>query len=1562
MWGNVRPDGERHNASTLQTWVDKVLSVLIEELEAPPSPPPPPNPWASISPMLLNEPIEHFPTLPTLTAAANLYGSVSQTHSRGYPFTAYTVSVSEGGASPTDDGVSTDVASALCNASASTTDLVPAVTAGPLMTCAAGACSGPPTGGTGSQHCRAGFNSPSIELSSGRAGTHWATALATPTWAQFTFPATPVGTTHLTMRYKLDSRYRPELYGGNACANASDLYNCSLCIFDGECKWSSPAQSWQCSGDDSWDFKQEPGFYALWSAAGRDAYVVTGPHDVTNDGKYDADVHTRTLDAPSSLAILPGDYPVVTFLTYSQYSAFGEVSRDSSKRCSISWSDQSGHAFKNHPLMIQSTTLLYRQGASLPTQPPLSRPRLYGVDTIWYPHRVRTFLDAPCDPEAAASGGWFESAGVNDLKNRFDLAARSFSSCTCTRTCIPDGSDIGRHAAARKFLHYDTSAKPSYIDGRRALHLVRRVWACGEANSGSFDTCEYNGTEATRLAEAIVSVEMARFDSLAWSCGVVCGGDGGAAFDLDTATPVSYFSLWYDVLLSKPGLVPASNASHVAATLRLQIDLFRDAFWYGGWTLWNGNNWTPHLTIAALMWAVAFFHEDAAAREVVQMVNDILWLHRSYYTSDGVYKEGVVQYSMMSITGLIQAAIVQNASFGAPPDAIDVLALRNVVKYHLASMDSSGYAIDFGDSWANRGWSSVQTLEAAMAARIVSGVPLSVLDAAIDGCQVRAFSASIYGSGGIYEDPWQLVPELFELELGKRAKNCSLTSARSQPLGGAVTELFQAGHYAAMRLPLLPASDGASPPPCFGSGSSERCIDATKPSIFDNVPYTSLALQARPNSWAHSEVDFGTIVWSAWGSRLLSDFGYGTIATSVGQWDTRRYSAIDNNPAGHNTVLIREAFGDGEGGACAPAGGGGVCKGNTSDINFSQMNQEEGSALMANVTRDDEREDERDGSIGPAESCILLDGSALYGRDRPDGWLRTMNRYACPLSVDASVAGAFVLVDLLAVKAQRHPLSIYGAQYGGPNFNEPSPASKQLHVEEYFHSGTGADLVTNPELGDGHYLPEEIPFDKAALGSKAKWCTHVDIDVTSQGADAGANNLVVLRPACGIGSYRDPDGLGAIAAYATRGGHFIRDGLVTAPDRWSRAHWLKMRRFRFVGERPLDTEGDVRAFVLAPAPAHNRSAAPYIRMSSCSADLGCATAASPLDCSCISLCVGTTMSWAAVLVGELRLLRVVGRCGDGSVDGAAALNATLVGKFRELANLDLVPPGAPAPAAPAPSAAPPLSYPVSVPGGRLTLPPSEEGVLITLSKVINATGAAVPVARSYDGHPWEALSTTPLELGLPQSSAEVDLLAAMGVAFRLDRYAASRADRNSSDDTRERVKRAAARLLMQATYGESPRLDHCGPFDLVLSISMPTASDFASPPTARCNLGPTLAELRGPLANDSSTPAVRAWVAEQMALPPSLLRAHMRRRVNPRIPNIGETTVGRVRVPCEAGARYHPYAFTTRDVGKTLTVRRAGVGLAELVVENETRTELALPNYAALSIKASTCTGLYARL
>ena len=142
-------------------------------------------------------------------------------------------------------------------------------------------------------------------------------------------------------------------------------------------------------------------------------------------------------------------------------------------------------------------------------------------------------------------------------------------------------------------------------------------------------------------------------------------------------------------------------------------------------------------------------------------------------------------------------------------------------------------------------------------------------------------------------------------------------------------------------MPLL--TTDAESPICFNN----KCIDPDLPSLWDGIPYSSISLQARPNTFAHSEVDFGSIIWSAWGSRLLSEFGYGTIATSVNQYDMRRYMQLDNNPAGNNTVVIQEAFQPG-----------------SDTINFSQLNYVAGT-LGPEISHSD------------GSSCVLMDGSVL---------------------------------------------------------------------------------------------------------------------------------------------------------------------------------------------------------------------------------------------------------------------------------------------------------------------------------------------------------------------------------------------------------------------------------------------------------------------------------------------------------------------------------------------------------------------------------------------------------
>ena len=277
----------------------------------------------------------------------------------------------------------------------------------------------------------------------------------------------------------------------------------------------------------------------------------------------------------------------------------------------------------------------------------------------------------------------------------------------------------------------------------------------------------------------------------------------------------------------------------------------------------------------------------------------------------------------------------------------------------------------------------------------------------------------------------------------------------------------------------------------------------------------------------------------------------------------------------------------------------------------------------------------------------------------------------------------------------------------------------------------------------------------------------------------------------------------------------------------------------------------------------------------------------------------------------------------------------------------------------------PFTYPHTLQAGSVKLPPSEPGILITLSKVTTASGGTAPVARSYDGYAWEGLAAAPLPLEasgpaktftrvvIPTTVAGTDYVLELynaslpvlleGNAPYLDVLAASQAQGPGPPPPPLSLmdlapQRAAARLLVQATFG------------------------------------PTRADLSGPLSSNMSTQAVRAWITDQINMPATMLRPYLRRSTNPRlrtdlefgslnheyVPGFSQERflIGPPRAACSVGSRWHRFAFNsldsrwpnTQDADSIVKITPNAAGVLEMTIGGELRTEMPLPdNYTIVT-------------
>ena len=223
---------------------------------------------------------------------------------------------------------------------------------------------------------------------------------------------------------------------------------------------------------------------------------------------------------------------------------------------------------------------------------------------------------------------------------------------------------------------------------------------------------------------------------------------------------------------------------------------------------------------------------------------------------------------------------------------------------------------------------------------------------------------------------------------------------------------------------------------------------------------------------------------------------------------------------------------------------------------------------------------------------------------------------------------------------------------------------------------------------------------------------------------------------------------------------------------------------------------------------------------------------------------------------------------------------------------------------------PPPAVPV-VRNVMFQLPPSSAGVLRRLLYVSAATDTATPVARSYDGHHWEALANGHPK-GIPDviaqactdpaSTCEASLTAEGNDFYRLEAH-----NYSPPASSRATWERDAARFLIQATFG-------------------PTRDSIAN------------------FSGEASDATFRQWIHAQMLEAPSLHRAHYRRRSQPRLPDSARATSA-LRPACAPGSRWRRFALSKQDESKTLTIQRdAGTGAVEYRIDGVLRTEVGADN------------------
>jgi hypothetical protein len=636
---------------------------------------------------------------------------------------------------------------------------------------------------------------------------------------------------------------------------------------------------------------------------------------------------------------------------------------------------------------------------------PAEHPRLFGTNERWLP-RVRAFEEL--DPECTFEG----ESGWGTVKNaRAAWWARVWGNDPCDG---PLPSDPAEYPEVAFYLAPgDEGGVQRHIDRQlRAIFIIRRELAC-QAEGGD---CIFAPADLERVIEAFVAYEMDRLRNAELNeCGYVRAWHRTSQKFIDINSPVGFrfFNLMLDTLHDHPAL-SSEDRQLVSDRLGAEIDSYLCSLegtdssacgavfdapcsrprWSGNdrdsltgelnecfWNLCNGNNWTPLLNVSALYWWINFHDVDPRADRVLRGILATNWLHRRHMLDDGTYTEGS-SYIGLSINPSLEMNQLMLGAFGEPLHSYRWGVLDRTGDWLVENVAPDGRQADFGDAWDRTGFSGAEPLESELWREVLEIEPLG--STALDACLVRRYFENSYYDHA-FAHPWSMEPALAR-DWAAIAGQCADTAA-----GGLSIYPDQVEAISTVVVP------GAT-----------VLAQQDRP-LYQQADRVWLAIAGTPNEFPHRELDFGGVIWSAYGHRLLYDFGYGQIFHNDSMEYVHGGMNFVDHALGANTLVIEEA-------------------GTAVDSSYlGQFQRERGTIERLTV-----------GGI----DVVRLDGSQVYGASREDGWLEVMRRFTFALP-----GGVHAIVDAFRTRGGR-ALTVDEAFYTGASaLSDCSAANEDVALE-----------------------------------------------------------------------------------------------------------------------------------------------------------------------------------------------------------------------------------------------------------------------------------------------------------------------------------------------------------------------------------------------------------------------------------------------------------------------------------------------------------------------------------